>query len=363
MSILNEDNNSLKSNIFDDDIKLSPIINEDDENSNSSFSLSQKSRPLFINNENFINYFMHIDYNTPLSKDKDNMDMEEIQNNIMNLKEKSNKSNSPKKSTSSLEENKNKIKKEKIKEKEYGILFDSKTGISYYEEEDPINYRKAKKRIQNRESALRMKKMREGDNNKLEEEIYHLKEDNIRLINENVSLKKEKEFLIDQIKFMQKIIKESNLEFKLKNHQSDNNYINDTNSNNSTSDEKTSSSKSLFYYNGSKQKIKGKLFNVFAICFLSIIYIIGECGTNNDSQNNGQNSNLRNGNSGNIQLNSIKDNINTLHKNYIWYFFSRIILIVIFVLIIPLLKEGGKFIKTFIKRNRLKNYFFRNKYH
>ena len=54
----NDDNNSLKSNIFDDDIKLSPIHNEDDENSNSSFSLSQKYPPLFINNENFINYFI-----------------------------------------------------------------------------------------------------------------------------------------------------------------------------------------------------------------------------------------------------------------------------------------------------------------
>ena len=49
MSISNDDNNSLKSNIFDDDIKLSPIINDDDENSNSSFSLSQKHSPLFIN--------------------------------------------------------------------------------------------------------------------------------------------------------------------------------------------------------------------------------------------------------------------------------------------------------------------------
>ena len=359
MSILNDDNNSFKSNIFDDDnIKLSSIINEDDECSNSSFSLSQKSQPLFINNESFINYFMHIDYNTPLAKYNNN----EINNTINIFKDKSN-SDSPKKSPSikTSDDSNNKIKnneKDKNNEKEYGIIFDSKTGISYYEEEDPVNYRKAKKRIQNRESALRMKKMREGANCKLEDELCHLKEDNIRLINENISLKKEKEFLIDQIKFMQKIIKESNLEFKLKNAQSDNS---DSNSNNSTSDEKNDSTKSVFYYDGSKQKIKGKLFNVFSICFLSIIYIYGECGINKDIQSSGQNSNLRSGNS--IQLNSIKDNISINNNISIWYYFSKIILFLIFVLIIPLLKEAGKFIKNFMKKNRLKNYFTHNKHH
>ena len=106
---------------------------------------------------------------------------------------------------------------------------------------------------------------------KLEEELCHLRDDNVRLINENISLKKEKEFLIDQIKFMQKIIKESNLEFKLKNSNNKNqsanmNYI-DINK----------TKEPILYYDGSKQKIKGKLFNVFTICILSIVYLIGEC--------------------------------------------------------------------------------------
>jgi len=166
------------------------------------------------------------------------------------------------------------------KEKVYGILTDSKTGITYNEEDDPINYRKAKKRIQNRESALRMKKMRENDSCKLEEEITHLREDNIRLINENISLKKEKEFLIEQIKFMQKIIKQSNLEFKLKNE------LSDSADNNSNSSNDETRKEPVFYYDGSKQKIKGKLFNVFTICTLSLLYIIGECSLNGDKSNN-----------------------------------------------------------------------------
>ena len=346
----NDDNNSLKSNIFDDDIKLSPIHNEDDENSNSSFSLSQKYPPLFINNENFINYFMHIDYNTPLNNFTE--DLKEISNqNIPKVESQSQNENK------TLEESNKKQKKEN--KKEFGILFDNKTGISYNEEEDPVNYRKAKKRIQNRESALRMKKMREGINTKIEEELFHLREDNIRLINENVSLKKEKEFLIEQIKFMQKIIKESNLEFKLKNeHSFDNNDNNNINNNT----DKAKTVKNVFYYDGSKQKIKGNLFNVFVVCALSILYIVGECGLNIDSQekNNGQNSNLRNVNS--IQLNSIKeDKISS--KYTFWFFLSKMILFIIFILIIPLLKEGAKIISKFIKRYRIRNYFNQNKNH
>ena len=357
MSISNDDNNSLKSNIFDDDIKLSPIINDDDENSNSSFSLSQKHSPLLINNENFINYFMHIDYNTHL-------------NNIDEIKEITNQkfekatpinSSSSQSDLKTLEESKKKLKK--IIKKEYGVLIDSKTGISYNEEEDPISFKKAKKRIQNRESALRMKKMREGANSKIEEELCHLREDNIRLINENVSLKKEKEFLIDQIKFMQKIIKESNLEFNLKNkHNFENNYdninINDKSNTNTNSNDKLT--KNVFYYDGSKQKIKGNLFNVFVICTLSLLYIIGECGANIDRRENssGQNSNLRNGNS--IKLNSIKEN-NITNKYSIWFFISKVILLAIFVLFIPLIKEGGKIIEKFIKQYRARKYFNINK--
>ena len=339
-----DDNNSLKSNIFDDDIKLSPIHNEDDENSNSSFSLSQKYSPLFINNENFINYFMHIDYNTPFQNNIKE-DLKEISNPNL-LKVESQSQNEVK----TLNESNKKLKKEN--KKEFGILFDSKTGISYNEEEDPVNYRKAKKRIQNRESALRMKKMREGLNSKIEEELFHLREDNIRLINENVSLKKEKEFLIDQIKFMQKIIKESNLEFKLKNEHSFDSTDNNANTNNNSSSEENSTKK-VFYYDGSKQKIKGNLFNVFIICTLSVLYIVGECGFNIDKadNNNGQNTNLRSGNS--IKLNSIKETISNKHS--FWFYFSKMILLLIFILIIPSIKQAGKIFKDFIKRYRIRN--------
>ena len=346
-----DDNNSLKSNIFDDDIKLSPIHNEDDENSNSSFSLSQKYSPLFINNENFINYFMHIDYNTPFQNNIKE-DLKEISNPNL-LKVESQSQNEVK----TLNESNKKLKKEN--KKEFGILFDSKTGISYNEEEDPVNYRKAKKRIQNRESALRMKKMREGLNSKIEEELFHLREDNIRLINENVSLKKEKEFLIDQIKFMQKIIKESNLEFKLKNEHSFDSTDNNANTNNNSSSEENSTKK-IFYYDGSKQKIKGNLFNVFIICTLSVLYIIGECGFNIDKadNNNGQNTNLRSGGNS-IKLNSIKETISNKHS--FWFYFSKMILLLIFILIIPSIKQAGKIFKDFIKRYRNRNYFIRNK--
>jgi hypothetical protein len=294
---------------------------------------------------------MHIDYNTPFQNNIKE-DLKEISNPNL-LKVESQSQNEVK----TLNESNKKLKKEN--KKEFGILFDSKTGISYNEEEDPVNYRKAKKRIQNRESALRMKKMREGLNSKIEEELFHLREDNIRLINENVSLKKEKEFLIDQIKFMQKIIKESNLEFKLKNEHSFDSTDNNANTNNNSSSEENSTKK-IFYYDGSKQKIKGNLFNVFIICTLSVLYIIGECGFNIDKADNniGQNTNLRSGGNS-IKLNSIKETISNKHS--FWFYFSKMILLLIFILIIPSIKQAGKIFKDFIKRYRIRNYFIRNK--
>ena len=377
MSFLDENEDDEISNIYNkDNISLSPIslnnkedqdfLNnaEDDNYSRSSFILSEKSRPLFISNENFINYFMHIDYNTPLNREsietlKNNMNMN---NKIINIKDNSsqlnlNNSELPKNNINSTNENQNKnsfLSKKSKKEKEYGILTDSKTGITYNEEDDPINYRKAKKRIQNRESALRMKKMREKGNNQLEEEIVHLKEDNLRLINENVSLKKEKEFLIEQIKFMQKIIKESNLEVKLKNEINDGDIDNNSISISNSSSNDENKKEPIFYYNGSKQRIKGKLFNVFIICTLSLIYIIGECSLNGDKINN-QNMGVRNQRS--IQLNSIKEKEGNLMKSTIWFYFSKIILVVIFLMIIPLFKEIGKFFEIIIKRNKKNKYY------
>ena len=370
MSILNDEDDL--SNIFNkEDNTLSPISlnNKDyntfpnnikeDEYSHSSFILSDKSRPLYISNENFINYFMHIDYNTPLNKES----IEQLKSSINIIDDKSNlKEKSSTESHINIDyihsdekhnESENKSiflskKSKKEKEKEYGIITDSRTGITYNEEEDPVNYRKAKKRIQNRESALRMKKLRENGNCILEEEISHLKEDNIRLINENISLKKEKEFLIEQIKFMQKIIKQSNLEFKLKNEFSDNNTDNNSNSSNDEIKKLP-----VFYYEGSKQKIKGKLFNVFVICTLSLLYIIGECNLNTDKTDKQNNTGINKGHS--IHLNSYKEK--EVIKNSVWFYLSKIILVVIFLLIIPLFKEIWKFFEALTKRNRKRKYY------
>ena len=192
-----------------------------------------------------------------------------------------------------------------------------------------------------------MKKLRENNNLKIDEEINRLKEDNIRLINENVSLKKEKIFLIDQIKFMQKIIKESNLEFKLKNSKiSDNNLNVDTDS--CTTEIKVK--EPVLCYNGSKQKIKGKLFNVFCVCILSIFYITGECYYGGEKSNSCNRSGT---NEHSIQLNSVKEFEDI--KSSFWYYFSKIILIIIFFFIVPWFKEiFGKILELFDKRKRKK---------
>ena len=293
-------------------------------------NLQEKKNPTFINNENFINYFMQIDYNTPL-----------------NISSSKSESDTPKKETDDSNEIKKdnllKKKREKIKENNNNMIKDNLTGIIYYEKDDPINYRKAKKRIQNRESAYRMKKLRENNINKLDEEINRLKEDNVRLINENISLKKEKVFLIDQIKFMQKIIKESNLEFKLKNS---NNKENNTNL---TYIDINKTKEPILYYDSSKQKIKGKLFNVFTICLLSIVYIIGDC-----SFDSGNDKDIKRNDQG-IILNSIEEKRRE-KENLGWYYISKIILVIIFGCILQWVKIAFEKIKEFIKMKRKKKF-------
>ena len=184
-----------------------------------------------------------------------------------------------------------------------------------------------------------MKKMRKYNMDKLGEEINRLKEDNIKLINENISLKKEKVFLIDQIKFMQKIIKESNLEFKLKNLDNKDKE----NNNNFTYININKTKEPILYYDGSKQKIKGKLFNVFTICLLSIVYIIGDC-----SFDSGNEKDIKRNDQG-ITLNSIDEKG---QKNFAWYYISKIILFIILGCILQWIKVAFDKIKEFIKLKR-----------
>ena len=353
MSIFNEDEKLSKIFDYEEDNNFSPLHLEDAENfpffknskeeSHSSYTLSDKGgNPLFINNENFINYFMHIDYNTPLNNEYINISSSQ-----------SISGNPPKETKDSIEinindnhsnNNDNNILLKKTKrEKEYGVITDNLTGITYYEKDDPVTFKKAKKRIQNRESALRMKKLRENNINKLDEEMSRLKEDNIRLINENISLKQEKIFLIDQIKFMQKIIKESNLEFKLKN--TTNNIFNENENKNK---------EQPGYYGGSKQKIKGKLFNVFVVCILSIVYIAGECSYDCDNSKIGGKKDRNNGHS--MHLNSVKNKEKNKNSGIFWLYFSKIILFLIFFFIVPFFKDIIEKIMELVNKRKRKKY-------
>jgi hypothetical protein len=84
--------------------------------------------------------------------------------------------------------------------------------------------------------------------------LEYYKKENYRLIHENAYLKKEKTFLIDQIKFMQTIIK------------SNNNPI-------SLDIEKNVPNQPKIYLNGGKQKPIGKIFSICILCIISVVYV------------------------------------------------------------------------------------------
>ena len=107
MSLLEEQPNLL--NLFshseeDEELNLYPKPFEEDTENFKFFpeikeEMTEKPTPLFANNENFINYFMNIDYNTPLNPE--NKDF----NNISSSKS---ESDTPKKETNDSNEIKNK---------------------------------------------------------------------------------------------------------------------------------------------------------------------------------------------------------------------------------------------------------------
>ena len=300
LSNSNEGNNSMSNEC--DYINID--LKEEENNNNSILSNNEKKQD--IDNDKFLEFFMNIDYTTDFLND---FSAKEFSNTI-------NQTNNDKIEKNIILKKENDIStqsqltKKTQREKDNGILYDELTNITYIEKEDPIAFRKAKKRIQNRESALRMKKLKQMNSIKNENEIDFLKKENNNLKIENSNLKKEKIFLIEQIKVMQNILNDSKIEFnnkigKIKEYK--NNEI---------------------YYDGSKQTIKGKIFNIFLVCFLSMVYIIGESNSNESSFNNSRK---------NISMNSINPKNNT--KKILWNLISKIILIIIVLLIIPLIKS------------------------
>ena len=292
---------------------------EENKNNNDSLIVNNNKKQE-IDNEKFLKFFMNIDYQTDFLNDSS---AKEFSYKINYNDEHKNEKNFKKENDISIQ---SQLSKKTQREKDNGILYDELTNITYIEKDDPIAFRKAKKRIQNRESALRMKKIKQINLLKNEDEINHLKKENEFLKYENSNLKKEKTFLIEQIKVMQNIINDSKIEF-----------------NNKIGKIKEYENQEI-YYDGSKQTIKGKLFNIFIICLLSIIYIIGETDSTESSINNSRK---------NISMNSVNE------KNrgkIIWNLFSKVILFIIFLLIIPLIKSLTKFPYIFISNNNRKKY-------
>ena len=332
-------------NFFDDNNLSDKFLEENyfNESNNNSISLNED----FFDNDKFLNNFMKIDYSFELSSTNNNNNNNKINNesnftiNLNNTKENNNNnifSNST--SINSLNQNSN-LQKKTYREKNR-ILFDELTKITYYEKDDPIAFKKAKKRIQNRESALRMKKLNLNQKKSIEEEIKFLKEENTNLKEENFTLKKEKNFLIEQIKCMQNILKESNIDLIT--------LINNNNNNKKINQKKITQQilnydSEKIFYDGSKQIIKGKLFNVFTICLLSILYIAGD---NNYSEENNNNLSKKHNT---IGLNSLNENKINKKFNF-WNIISKIILFVIFCLIIPWIKTIYNFIILIKKKNK-----------
>lgn len=165
--------------------------------------------------------------------------------------------------------------------------------------------------------------------------------ENLRLYNENRSLVKEKNFLIDQIKFMQNLIKSNTLNFK----NSDDIEKNITHPKMSSLIENKNEEIRNISLNGSRQKSFGRVFSICLICILSIAYVSFNPVDNNESISFSSDSS--------ISLNDDSEKIK-INKNYFDFDFDFIGFIIksLIVMITALIIINFSSIMTSVK------YFF-----
>jgi len=92
--------------------------------------------------------------------------------------------------------------------KHYEPIFDNQTWFKY--EDNPLEYKRARKRIQNRESASRVRYRKKNYIEEAEQELNQLKKDNANLLLQNATLTAENNLLKQQISFLEKMIMKSN---------------------------------------------------------------------------------------------------------------------------------------------------------
>lgn len=78
----------------------------------------------------------------------------------------------------------------------------------YRYEDDPSEYKRARKRIQNRESATRVRNKKKVGAEQLKEKIGVLEDEILNIKSENAFLNTENTMLKDQLKFLQKVLVE-----------------------------------------------------------------------------------------------------------------------------------------------------------
>jgi hypothetical protein len=166
------------------------------------------------------------------------------------------------------------------------LIIDEITNKVYDPEVDADEYRKARKRIQNRESAIRSRIKKKECNKQFEAEMDYLRKENYRLNFENNSLKRERVFLFDQVKFLQGLLKKDshNCITKTVIKQKDENIITEpiqvdkdvsrqiTNDieNNTVERKPVTNSKPVF---GTYKKPPNKLFLIGVFCIISLVYV------------------------------------------------------------------------------------------
>lgn len=170
------------------------------------------------------------------------------------------------------------------------LIIDEITNKVYDPDIDPEEYRKARKRIQNRESAVRSRMKKKENNKQFEAELDFLRKENYRLNFENNSLKRERVLLCDQIKFLKSIVKKETIDKPpgppIKNV--DQNILIDSKAinkslNNSDDLENNNHSINTKPVFGTYKKPTNKLFMIGIFCIISLVYVSMNQGQENGS--------------------------------------------------------------------------------
>ncbi|KAL4479924.1 hypothetical protein ABPG74_020440 [Tetrahymena malaccensis] len=179
----------------------------------------------------------------------------------------------------SLNQAGSKIKKN-IAKKKYEPLYDNNQVFRY--EDDPIEYKKARKRIQNRQSARKVRSIKKNQTENLEMNVDQLKQENQDLKVQVANLSAQNKRLLDEVEYLRRI--NGNI---IQNYHQENNNSNQIKGNTSITDRNVANQEGMLPTTRERVSTKppyGQNQQLFILVIISCVLVMSYSSTSYENQ-------------------------------------------------------------------------------